>query len=320
MTLNTTTTHKKYMTLSDDPVIEYLDIDELDVIYLTYQEPQKEEFWIKIKNMVPWATRVDGVKGSDNAHKAAAAASNTERFILIDGDNMLDEAFLDERLTITHKNKDAQFRWRAKNNINGLHYGNGGLSCWTRTFINNMRTHENSLGDKRTNIEFCFDPLYWPMHNCYSTTYPHGSPKQAWIAGFREGVKMCNRDGTMPPSTATFLNHVWPNNQRNLAIWHTVGRDVENGQWAILGARLGTHYLMLREWNYVGVQDFDELDRLWELHRGDDLHVATTVARELNRALGTNIIELDAPGSQFFKQWIAAKWRNTNIMDRETYQ
>jgi hypothetical protein len=233
---------------------------------------------------------------------------------------MLDEAFLDERLTITHKNKDAQFRWRAKNNINGLHYGNGGLSCWTRTFINNMRTHENSLGDKRTNIEFCFDPLYWPMHNCYSTTYPHGSPKQAWIAGFREGVKMCNRDGTMPPSTATFLNHVWPNNQRNLAIWHTVGRDVENGQWAILGARLGTHYLMLREWNYVGVQDFDELDRLWELHRGDDLHVASTVARELNRALGTNIIELDAPGSQFFKQWIAAKWRNTNIMDRETYQ
>jgi len=77
---------------------------------------------------------------------------------------------------------------------------------------------------------------------------------------------------------------------------------------------------MLRDWEYTRVQDFDELDRLWELHRGDDLHVATTVARELNRALGTNIIELDAPGSQFFKQWIAAKWRNTNIMDRETYQ
>jgi hypothetical protein len=56
----------------------------------------------KIKNMVPWATRVDGIKGSDAAHKAAAAASTTERFILIDGDNIPDAAFFNQTLTFDH--------------------------------------------------------------------------------------------------------------------------------------------------------------------------------------------------------------------------
>jgi len=60
-----------------------IDTADLDCIYLTYDEPQREEFWVKIKNMIPWAKRVDGVRGSDAAHKAAAAASDTERFILI---------------------------------------------------------------------------------------------------------------------------------------------------------------------------------------------------------------------------------------------
>ena len=67
---------------------ELVDIADLDCIYLSYDEPQKEEFWVQIQNIVPWAKRVDGVEGSDAAHKAAAAASDTERFVLIDGDNI----------------------------------------------------------------------------------------------------------------------------------------------------------------------------------------------------------------------------------------
>ena len=60
------------------------DIADLDCVYLSYDEPRKEETWIKIQNIVPWAKRVDGVKGSDAAHKAAADASSTDRFVLID--------------------------------------------------------------------------------------------------------------------------------------------------------------------------------------------------------------------------------------------
>ena len=167
-------------------------VADLDTIFLTYDEPQKEEFWVKIKNLVPWARRVDGVKGSDSAHKAAAEISNTERFILIDGDNLPDSKFFNLTLEFSDQLwEQAVFRWRARNHVNGLMYGNGGISCWTKKFVNNMRTHENSTGESHTLVEFCFDKLYWAMHDCYSTTYPNGSAFQAWRAGFREGVKMC---------------------------------------------------------------------------------------------------------------------------------
>ena len=76
--------------------MKQIDIADLDVVFLTFDEPKKEEDWAIIRNMVPWAQRVDGVRGSDAAHKAAAAASATERFILIDGDNMPDAKFFNQ--------------------------------------------------------------------------------------------------------------------------------------------------------------------------------------------------------------------------------
>lgn len=297
--------------------IEKVDVADLDCIYLSYDEPQKEEFWLRIKDMVPWAKRVDGVHGSDAAHKAAAAASSTERFILIDGDNMPDPKFFNITLEITSRNVGAQFRWRAKNFVNGLYYGNGGMSSWTKTFVNNMRTHENTDGSDQTNIEFCFDPLYWPMHDCYSTTYINYTPKQAWRAGFREGVKMCTRNGVVPQSRAAFIEHMWPRNRRNLNIWHTIGRDVDNGFWAIYGARLGTHYLMLREWDHTEVRDFNMLEELWKKHSGDGEAECMEVARDLNYYLGTDIVELDAAQSNFFKNYISSGWYNKGSMVRE---
>ena len=173
-----------------------IDIADLDVIYLSYDEPQKEEFWVQIKNMVPWAQRVDGVLGSDQAHKAAGELSETERFVLIDGDTLPEEDFFNIQLDFTDKDpryQQAQFRWKSINNINGLRYGNGGMSSWTKTYVENMTTHEHTDGSEATQVDFMMnsaDSLYWAMYDCYSTTYPNKSAFQAWRAGFREGVKM----------------------------------------------------------------------------------------------------------------------------------
>jgi hypothetical protein len=298
--------------------MKQVDVADLDCIYLSYDEPQKEEFWVKIRNMIPWARRVDGVKGSDAAHKAAAAASTTERFILIDGDNLPDPEFFN--LTLEYPTEDyerAVFRWRARNHINGLMYGNGGLSSWTREFVQNMRTHESTDGRAETVVEFCFDPLYWAMHDCYSVTYPNGSAFHAWRAGFREGVKMCLNRGARPTVTE-FRDRVHQRNLDHLTVWHNVGRDAEHGAWAIAGARQGTYMTMLTNWDYTQVQSFDALAEIWDTVKDSDPEaVSARISPDLATQLDLPITDMPADASQFFKHHYRSNWHNQGAMTRE---
>jgi hypothetical protein len=298
--------------------MKQIDIADLDCIYLSYDEPNREEYWVKIKNMVPWAQRVDGVKGSDAAHKAAAELSTTDRFVLIDGDNLPDPAFFNQTLTFaTPDYEQAVFRWRARNHVNGLMYGNGGLSSWTRTFVQNMRTHEATDGRTETQVEFCFDPLYWAMHDCYSTTYPNGSAFHAWRAGFREGVKMCLDRGRRL-TTAEFTERVHKRNLDHLTIWHNVGADAEHGEWAMAGARQGTYMVMLTNWDHQQVQDFDALAELWlTVQDSEPRMLSNRVGVDLGTQLALPVSILEAEQSRFFKQHYRSDWHNLGIMTRE---
>ncbi len=302
---------------------DIVDVADLDCIYLSYDEPQKEEFWVKIKNMVPWARRVDGVKGSDAAHKAAAEASSTERFILIDGDNMPNEDFFNLQFDFRDKDpiyQQAQFRWKAINSINGLRYGNGGMSSWTKTYVMNMKTHEHSDGNDTTTVDFCLDSqnnTYWAMWDCYSTTYPNYTPFQAWRAGFREGVKMC-LNGGKKPSVEDFKGDVPGRNMNNLTIWHNVGSDVENGMWAIYGARLGTYMTMLTEWDPKEVQWFDNFEKLW-LHEQNvsPKDGADEIGDHLKYKLGLPICTLSPEQSLFFKRHYNSDKHNLGPLVKE---
>lgn len=302
---------------------EIIDIADLSVVYLSYDEPQKEEFWLKIKNMIPWAVRVDGVKGSDAAHKAAGEASDTERFILIDGDNMPTEDFFNMQLDYTglpENYKLAQYRWRAINSINGLRYGNGGISSWTKTYVANMKTHEHSDGDDTTTVDFCLDSsdnLYWAMHDCYSTTYPNYTAFQAWRAGFREGVKMCLVAGKKP-SIEQFKESVSSRNLNNLTIWHNVGRDVENGDWAIYGARYGTWQTMIEGWNVKDVQWFDNLTKIWDYIKDvNPIQNAESIGNVLRDKLDLPICTLTSDQSKFFKRHYNTDKYNMGPLIRE---
>ena len=303
---------------------DIIDVADLDCIYLSYDEPQKEEFWIKIKNMIPYAKRVDGVKGSDASHKAAAEASDTERFILIDGDNMPDEDFFNIQLDfrgLDPSYKKAQFRWKAINHINGLRYGNGGMSSWTKDYVLNMNTHETSNGDHATQVDFCMDSsdsLYWAMYDCYSTTYPNYTPFQAWRAGFREGVKMCLDRGAKP-SIDEFKTTVASRNLNNLTIWQNVGMDVENGDWAIYGARLGTYMTMLTVWKHTDVMWFDNLQRMWEgiFQHMRPTHEAERIGEILKDKLDLPICTLSPEQSKFFKRHYNADKHNLGPLVKE---
>ena len=299
-------------------------IIDYDIIYLSYDEPNAEQNYADLLNKVPWAKRVHGVKGSDAAHKAAGEASDTERFILIDGDNMPTESFFNLQLDFTDKDpkyKIAQYRWKAINNINGLRYGNGGMSSWTKTYVREMKTHEHQTeGDVSRIADFCLDSkdnLYWAMYDCYSTTYPNYTPFQAWRAGFREGVKMVLDRGSKPTVDA-LKETVASRNLNNLTIWHNIGMDVTNGEWAIMGARMGTHMTILTDWNHENVQWFDNYITMWDKIKDEDpLELSESYGVELNTKLGLPMCALDSSQSKFFKRHYSADKYNLGPLVKE---
>ena len=281
-------------------------IVEQDIIFLSYDEPNAEKNYADLLTKAPWAKRVHGVKGSDAAHKACAALSDTEYFVTVDADNIVDPEFLKieidlEDLKLT---SDNVFSWCGKVHVNGLMYGNGGLKLWTRKFVNEMRTHENSdPNDVKGKVEFCFDSRYYQFNENYSESYTNASPFQAWRAGFREGVKMSLDQG----AKVRDLKTVWWQNYDRLLVWCTVGADVENGIWSILGAREGCYMTNLTDWDYASVRDFDWLTAHWAEHHEDaDPEVKTAqinfLGRELKEKCGLEIANLDPAGSKFFKR------------------
>jgi hypothetical protein len=233
---------------------------ELDIVFLSYDEPNADKHYADLCNKLPWAKRVHGVKGSDAAHKAAAEKSDTEWVITVDADNIVDPKFFN--LDIDTSNPKIQvYSWLGKNNLNGLLYGNGGLKIWKRDFILNMKTHEASDSD-RAQVDFCWEDGYRQFKECYSETDITGSPFQAWRAGFREGVKMTLLDGVkVPPQEIS--ERIWWHNLHRLRMWSTVGAHEENGLYAIYGASLGTWLANCTDCNYVDVRDFEILKNIY---------------------------------------------------------
>lgn len=301
-------------------------LNELDVIYISYDEDNCEENWYDLQNKVPWAQRVHGVEGSDAAHKAAANLSTTDRFISVDGDNIVDPNFFDMELDFDHPTlKGKAVSWAAQNAINGLEYGNGGLKCWPKQYVLDMKTHENAEDDdKRNQVDFCWEDSYVQMANQYSVTHPNGSPRQAFRAGFREGVKMgLARGGKVDPSN--FKQAIWIGNYKRLITWCSVGADIENGLWAMYGARLGCYMTNLTDWDFVQVRDFSYLNTFFEDHKIQflanpmsqtaekcyrtgmtwDRDLLLTAINELGvklrKGLGIEVAELDPTQSKFYK-------------------
>lgn len=274
-----------------------------DVIFLSYDEPNAEKNYADLKKKLPWAKRVHGVKGSDAAHKACAELSETEYFVTVDADNIVEPKFFNvvvdlEELGLTPEHV---FSWCGRVHVNNLMYGNGGLKMWTRKFVNEMKTHENSdPNDVKGAVEFCFDKRYYQFNENYSTSYTNGSPFQAWRAGFREGVKMSLNEG----ARAEDIQKIWWQNYQRLLVWCTVGEDVENGMWSILGARQGAYMTNCTDWDHTNVRDFEYLTAFWkEHHEGKDIDKDqyNFYAVEL-RKLGLEIGNLDAESSLFFKK------------------
>ena len=273
---------------------------DFDVFFLTYDEPNAEENWSDLVAKVPWARRIHGVKGFDNAHKCAADASQTDNFITIDGDNKIDQSFFDQEIAY---NPGWIYSWGCRNHINHLIYGNGGIKLWPRQIVLDMKTHENT--DDEEAIEFCWKLPYYQMNDWYSISYNNATAFQAFRVGFREGVKLSLREGKRANS---LVKEVWHENLKRLKIWMTVGADIDNGIYAIYGARLGCYLTNLTSFDLSLIADYDWFKEEWQKTWLPIVEDEERFREEYNKLLyevrtniGLEIANLGKNQSKFFK-------------------
>jgi hypothetical protein len=239
-------------------------VTDIDIVYLSYDEPNAEANWAHLRNICPWAQRVHGIKGSDRAHKACADITEGTHMITVDGDNQINPKFFNQTWSFDSSwNVDSSvLSFSSLNVINGLTYGNGGIKLWPRHVVHAMQTHE-AVSSGSAAVDFCWHLDYVLMPGIWSTSLINHTPHQAWRAGFREGVKMALVNGQLIKNPAEWRSSMAKVNWDRLTVWLQVGLDQHNAAWAIMGARQGLHRAMLTDWDHSQVQSFDHLDHIW---------------------------------------------------------
>lgn len=211
----------------------------LDVIFISYNEPNAENNWLRVKEKAPWAKRINGVKGIFNAHKAAAELAETDMFYVVDGD-----AYLVDEWNFNFQpdvfDRDCAYVWHSKNPINDLVYGYGGVKLFPKGVIENVKvwkTLDMFLG-LMPKIKFV-DSV-----SCISEF--NTDEFSTWRSAFREAVKL------------------YTINQMNLLhTWTKQGIDRPFGKFSIAGALAGIEYASQNRDDYKKLRKINDYKWLY---------------------------------------------------------
>lgn len=298
---------------------EWIHPKALDMVFVSYDEPDADRNFERIAAHWPKTRRVHGIKGFETAVRTAARMARTDHFMTIDGDTVaIEPAALNEPIELLPERRNCVLSFAARNRLNDLKYCDGGIKIWPRHIALNMLTHEDEE-DRQDSTEFWRALCWYRLDRMVSEFDVTATPFHAFRAGFREGAKLASPDGiparqAFPdlPLREAFARHVWPGNIDRLSVWCSVGADIEHGLFAIYGARLGAAMVHFDDWDPRSINDYDEFERWWRdviverLALGTDhprriLHEIRREGERLRRGLGLRIADLDAEGSKFYK-------------------
>jgi hypothetical protein len=191
-----------------------------DVIFLSYDEPNANQNFARLREFAPRAKRVHGVKGIGNALRKAAEISDTDYLFVVDADNWILDGF---RFEFPESELLGKHLWYSRNAVNGSIWRNGAIKLLGRSDI---------LSVKEAPVDFFFSMKgkVSSVDVIASETRFNCSPFLAWRCGFRECTKLA---GGLTRSTIV---------QEMLGIWQNVGADKLNGDWCILGSRMGAAF------------------------------------------------------------------------------
>ena len=199
--------------------------EQLDVIFISYNEPNAEENWTRVKEKAPNAKRINGVKGIVAAHKRAAELATTDMFYVVDGDAYVADDFnFDFQPDLF--NRDCVHVWQSINPVNDLVYGYGGVKLLPRELT--LQVNEDNP-DMTTSISNKFRVIKKVSNISAFNT----SEFNTFRSAFRECAKL---------SSGILRRQLTRESKQRLDIWCTQGADRPYGEWAIKGSIAGKEF------------------------------------------------------------------------------
>lgn len=193
-----------------------------DIIFISYNEPNADANFAKLKARFPYAQRINGVKGIHQAHIAAAKKSFTKMFWVVDGDaEIVDEFNFD--YVVSKYDLECVHVWRSKNPVNGLEYGYGGVKLLPKKLTMNM---DLSKPDMTTSIS----PLFKAMEEISNITAFNTDPFNSWKSAFRECCKLASKTIDRQDTAET---------EQRLTVWCSTSTDVHAQDGACSGRDYG---------------------------------------------------------------------------------
>lgn len=199
-------------------------VNQYDVVFISYNEPNADENYEMLKQKYPNAKRVHGVKGIHQAHIAAAKLAETDLFWVVDGDAVIVDGFNFDYYVPWQERKHVHV-WRSRNPLNHLEYGYGGVKLLPKQATLNMNI---TKVDMTTGISSSFKVV----DGVSNITKFNTDPFNTWKSAFRECVKLSSRIIERQES--------WETVER-LDVWCNVASG-DYADYAIEGAIAGRKY------------------------------------------------------------------------------
>ena len=218
-----------------------------DIIFISYNEPQADENFSRLKARFPYAQRVQGITGIHQAHIAAAKKAFTKMFWVVDADAQILDTFNFDHVVSEYDLENVHV-WRSMNPINDLEYGYGGVKLLPKSLTQNM---DISKPDMTTSIS----SLFKAMPEISNITAFNVDAFNTWKSAFRECVKLASK--TIDRQDDADTNY-------RLNVWCTRGIDRQFGRDAIEGAVQGKQYGLENKDNNEALKMINDFDWLRE--------------------------------------------------------
>ena len=196
-----------------------------DIVFISYDESSADENYTALKTRFPMTKRVHGVKGIHHAHIAAAKKCFTKMFWIVDADAIIMDVFNFDYVVPDHQ-LDNVHVWRARNSVNALVYGYGGVKLFPKQMTIDM---DISKPDMTTSISSKFKAV----PELANITAFNTDPFNTWKGAFRECCKL---------SSGLIDRQKDIETEQRLNTWCTRGKTNPFGEYSIRGAIEGKAY------------------------------------------------------------------------------